>query len=163
MVGSRKADLLRVTDWFFAQGLDHHHLMAGVPGLSDVMQERGQQGRRASAALPPEPVMPVRPARRLEADVVVVGGGVAGVAAAPHLRGRRAPHAAPRRRRGWSSAAPSPAGAPAEGRAAISRRCPLAGVEVLTRTAAAGDYEGELLVAVSGDEGAAVLVRTRAR
>src|SRR5271155_38879 len=37
VVGSRKADLLRVTDWFFAKGLDHHHLMAGVPGLSDVM------------------------------------------------------------------------------------------------------------------------------
>ena len=38
VIGSRKADLLRVTDWFFAKGIDHHHLMAGVPGLSDVMQ-----------------------------------------------------------------------------------------------------------------------------
>ena len=35
VVGSRKADLLRVTDWFFPNGLDHHHFMAGVPGLRD--------------------------------------------------------------------------------------------------------------------------------
>src|SRR3954462_8519676 len=30
---ARKADLQRVTYWVFAKGSDHHHLMAGVPGL----------------------------------------------------------------------------------------------------------------------------------
>src|SRR5688572_19290242 len=38
VVGSRESDLLRVTDWFFPQGIDHHHLMAGIPGISGVMQ-----------------------------------------------------------------------------------------------------------------------------
>src|SRR3954471_16539837 len=37
VMGSRKSDLLRVTDWFFPQGIDHHHLLVGVPGVSDVM------------------------------------------------------------------------------------------------------------------------------
>src|SRR5262245_41273960 len=80
VVGSRKADLLRVTDWFFAKGIDHHHMLAGVPGLSDVMQSFASKvaglGRLPGSAEPP------RPARRLEADAVVIGAGVAGIAAA---------------------------------------------------------------------------------
>src|SRR5580704_1575036 len=79
VVGSRKADLLRVTDWFFAKGLDHHHLMAGVPGLSEVMT--GVARKVAGLGrLPSEPIAP-RPARHLEVAAVVVGGGVTGVAA----------------------------------------------------------------------------------
>src|SRR5688500_5544772 len=38
VIGTREADLLRVTDWFFPHGIDHHHLFAGVPGVGDVMQ-----------------------------------------------------------------------------------------------------------------------------
>src|SRR5215468_10044790 len=83
VVGSRKADLLRVTDWFFAKGLDHHHLMAGVPGLSEVMQ--GLAGKVAGLGRIPSSALAPRPARRLEADVVVTGGGVAGIAAASRL------------------------------------------------------------------------------
>jgi polyphosphate kinase len=45
VMGSRRADLLRVTDWFFAQGIDHHHLMAGVPGLSETIEVRSILGR----------------------------------------------------------------------------------------------------------------------
>src|SRR5208283_1564736 len=85
VVGSRKADLLRVTDWFFAKGLDHHHLMAGVPGLSDVMTS---VARKVAGLARPSSME----AHRLEVDVVVVGGGVPGVAAASRLAalGRRA-------------------------------------------------------------------------
>src|SRR5262249_39442082 len=28
VLGSRKVDLMRATDWFFPRGLDHHHLLA---------------------------------------------------------------------------------------------------------------------------------------
>src|SRR3954462_9650404 len=77
VVGSRKADLLRVTDWFFAKGLDHHHLMAGVPGLSDVMTSVARKVA-GLGRIPSVPEAP-RPARRLEVDVAVVGGAVAGV------------------------------------------------------------------------------------
>ena len=154
VVGSRKADLLRVTDWFFAKGLDHHHLMAGVPGLSDVMTSVARKVA-GLGRLPSEPV-PARPARRLEADVLVAGGGVTGVAAASRLAAlglravldRRRPR--PRRR---------PLRRPALA-ADILGRCPLVGVEVLSRTVAAGDYDGQLLAVTP--EGEAVLVRPRA-
>ncbi len=83
VVGSRKADLLRVTDWFFAQGLDHHHLMAGVPGLQSVMQ--GVATKIAGLGRLPGAPVARRPARRVEADVVVTGGGVTGIAVASRL------------------------------------------------------------------------------
>ena len=37
-LGSRDADLLRMTDWFFPEGLNHHELFAGVPGVQSIMQ-----------------------------------------------------------------------------------------------------------------------------
>src|SRR5271169_765506 len=37
-LGSREVDLLRVTDWFFPKGMNHHELFAGVPGLQGLMQ-----------------------------------------------------------------------------------------------------------------------------
>src|SRR5438045_3281368 len=80
VMGSRKADLLRVTDWFFAKGIDHHHLMAGVPGLGDVMQSFARKVA-GLGRVPSEPEA-ARPARRIEVDAAIVGGGVAGIAAA---------------------------------------------------------------------------------
>src|ERR1700728_1220219 len=38
ILGTRGIDLLRVTDWFFPQGMNHHELLAGVPGAEGVMQ-----------------------------------------------------------------------------------------------------------------------------
>jgi sarcosine oxidase, subunit alpha len=154
VVGSRKADLLRVTDWFFAKGLDHHHLMAGVPGLSDVMTSVARKVA-GLGRLPSEPVAP-RPARQVEADSVVVGGGVTGLAAASRLasRGLRAVLVDDGLVLGGAlSAVPSLA-------ADVLGRFPLVGVEVLSRAVAAGFYEGQVLAVTHAGE--AVLLRPRA-
>jgi sarcosine oxidase subunit alpha len=86
VVGSRKTDLLRMTDWFFPQGMNHHELFAGVPGLQGVMQAFARRvaglGRLPEgAALAGE--LPA--AVRREADVLVVGAGAAGMSAAIEL------------------------------------------------------------------------------
>ena len=154
VVGSRKADLLRVTDWFFAKGIDHHHLMAGVPGLSDVMQSFAR--KVAGLGRLPAAVAPRRPARRMAADVVVVGGGVAGVTVASRLAraglGLRVVLVDDGLALGGALAC-SPARA-----AELLQEEPLGGVEVMERSVAAGVYEGEMLVA----SGEAVLVCPRA-
>jgi sarcosine oxidase subunit alpha len=79
-LGWREVDFLRVTDWFFPHGLNHHELFAGVPGLQGLMQSFA---RRVAGLgkLPLEATAP-REAKRREADVVVVGGGAAGMAVA---------------------------------------------------------------------------------
>lgn len=154
VVGSRKADLLRVTDWFFAKGLDHHHLMAGVPGISTVVQSVARKVA-GLGRLPSEIVEP-RPARRLEADVAVVGGGITGIAAAAHLSatGRSVVLIDDGLALGGAVAfSPSRA-------AELLAERPLAGVEVLTRSVAAGYYDGELLVVTAA--GDAVTLRPRA-
>jgi sarcosine oxidase, subunit alpha len=83
VIGSRRADLLRVTDWFFPDGIDHHHLMAGVPGVQEVMQGFARKlaglGRLPSEAAPPQA------GKWLDVDVLVVGGGIAGCTAAATL------------------------------------------------------------------------------
>jgi sarcosine oxidase, subunit alpha len=88
MLGSRGIDLLRVTDWFFPQGMNHHELFAGVPGAQGVMQAFA---RRVAGLgrLPGTDLVPRRAPRR-HLDVLVVGGGPAGMAAAAALaeRGR---------------------------------------------------------------------------
>jgi sarcosine oxidase subunit alpha len=91
VVGSRETDLLRVADWFFPQGMNHHELLAGVPGLQRVMQSFAR--RVAGLGRLPDPsttAAPLRAAVRREVDVLVVGCGAAGMAAALELlkRGR---------------------------------------------------------------------------
>jgi sarcosine oxidase subunit alpha len=91
VVGWRETDLLRVADWFFPEGMNHHELLAGVPGLQRVFQGLARRvagvGRLPDAGVAP----PVSPAIRREADVLVVGSGPGGMAAAVELasRGRR--------------------------------------------------------------------------
>jgi sarcosine oxidase subunit alpha len=87
-LGSREVDLLRVTDWFFPKGLNHHELFAGVPGLQSLMQ--GLARRVAGLGKLPAHAAPARDAVRRRADVLVVGGGPAGslVAAMAAERGR---------------------------------------------------------------------------
>jgi sarcosine oxidase subunit alpha len=154
VVGSRKADLLRVTDWFFAKGIDHHHLMAGVPGLSDVMQ--GFASKVAWLGRLPSTVEPIRPAERLVVDVVVVGGGAAGLGAASRVAaaGLRCALVDDGIALGGALA-----GAPAILVDLLAAR-PVEGVRVLSGSVAAGFYEGDLLVAAGGRD--AILVRPRA-
>jgi sarcosine oxidase subunit alpha len=82
-LGPRETDLLRMTDWFFPGGMNHHELFAGVRGVQSVMQAFARRvaglGRLPLADEAP------RPAARREADVVIVGGGPSGVALAARL------------------------------------------------------------------------------
>jgi sarcosine oxidase subunit alpha len=153
VVGSRKADLLRVTDWFFSQGIDHHHLMAGIPGLSDVMLTFAR--KVAGLGRLPSEALPALPARRLEVDVVVIGAGVAGIAIASRLAGA------------GKSVILVDDGMDLGGSLAGTRRkaatlrgqFPLKGVEVLLQSVAAGCFFGDVLIATP--EGA-VVARPRA-
>jgi sarcosine oxidase subunit alpha len=90
VVGRRDLDLLRVVDWFFPEGMNHHELLAGVPGVQRVMQ--GLARRVAGLGrLPGEPGRAPGPARRRDVDVLIAGAGPAGMTAALELarRGRR--------------------------------------------------------------------------
>jgi sarcosine oxidase subunit alpha len=79
-LGSRETDLLRMTDWFFPNGMNHHELFAGVPGLQGLMQSFAR--RVAGLGKLPAATLAERPAARRAADVVVVGGGAAAMAIA---------------------------------------------------------------------------------
>jgi len=89
VIGSRDTDLLRMTDWFFPQGMNHHELLAGIPGGSRVMQTLAR--RVAGLGKLPKVASAPTPARRREADVLIVGAGPAGIAIALGLveRGRK--------------------------------------------------------------------------
>lgn len=119
VVGSKDVDLLRMADWFFPEGIDHHELFAGVPGVQRVMQAFAR--RVAGLGKLPRDAAPSRSASRRAADVLVVGAGAAGMMAAVELarRGRRVevvdddlrwgqPSSAPRR--GGGPVAPGPLG-----------------------------------------------------
>lgn len=76
--------MLRVTDWFFARGMDHHELMAGVPVVQRAVEGLARQ-IAGLGRLPNRPADRPRPATRAErrsVDVLVVGAGPAGMAAA---------------------------------------------------------------------------------
>lgn len=88
-LGPRDGDLLQMTDWFFPDGMNHHELFAGVPGIQSIMQ--GFARRVAGLGKLPLEAEAPRPARRREVDVVVVGAGPGGMAVASRLAsaGRR--------------------------------------------------------------------------
>jgi sarcosine oxidase subunit alpha len=90
VVGSRRTDLLRMSDWFFPEGMNHHELFAGVPGVQRVMQALA---RRVAGLgrLPAGEIVPPREAHRRQVDALVVGAGPAGMNTAMLLakRGRQ--------------------------------------------------------------------------
>jgi sarcosine oxidase subunit alpha len=162
VVGSRRADLLRVTDWFFPQGIDHHHLLAGVPGISDVMQSFAR--KLAGLGRLPESAEPAREAERIEMDAVVIGGGPAGLAVASRLdaSGKRIALVDDGVRLGGSLQALRPSLRPSEKGHAFAHAAESVArgsVRVFGASTAAGIYAGELLVA--GPSGA-VVIRARA-
>jgi sarcosine oxidase, subunit alpha len=154
VIGSRESDLLRLTDWFFPKGIDHHHLMAGIPGVSGVMQSFARK-LAGLGKLPDAPVAP-KEARRLDTAVLVVGGGLAGrvVASALAARGVAVTLVDDGVMPGGSLLGATRVAA------AIEEKYPLGGAQVLSCSVAAGVYRGEVLVA--SEEGATV-VRARAK
>jgi sarcosine oxidase subunit alpha len=89
VVGSRETDLLRVTDWLFPEGMNHHELLAGVPALGRATEAIARR-LTGIGELPAEPGS-VAAARRRDVDVLVIGSGPAGMATALALaaKGRR--------------------------------------------------------------------------
>lgn len=140
VLGSRKLDLLRVTDWFFPQGMDHHHLFAGVPGVSPIVQ--GIARRVAGLGTLPEREFAGEPALRREVEVLVVGAGAAGLTVASKLvrQGREVLVV---------DDAPTPGGSlRARGEGLQARFLDEArGAEILSSTTVVGLYEGEALLA----------------
>jgi sarcosine oxidase subunit alpha len=150
VLGSRKIDLLRLTDWFFPKGIDHHHLMAGIPGAQTVMQTVARQ--MAGIGKLPDEDEPVRPAERLTCDVLVVGAGLSGLACAATLVARGLEVTV-------VDDGPAPGGsALAAGKETAARARALAdglGDRVRPRTTCAGFYDADALLA--GPTGAAVV------
>jgi sarcosine oxidase, subunit alpha len=69
-----------MTDWFFPDGMNHHELFAGVPGLQSVMQAFAR--RVAGLGKLPTSVLAPKAARRVALDVCIVGAGPSGMASA---------------------------------------------------------------------------------
>ena len=82
-LGPRDADLLRMTDWFFPEGMNHHELFAGIPGVQTIMQ--GFARRVAGLGKLPARELAGRKAKRREVDAVIVGAGASGMAVAVGL------------------------------------------------------------------------------
>jgi sarcosine oxidase subunit alpha len=89
VVGSGKTDLLRAADWLFPEGMNHHELLAGVPGVERVLQPLAR--RIAGLGQLPTRSEAPRPAERRAVDALVIGTGPAGMAVALALmtRGRK--------------------------------------------------------------------------
>lgn len=84
VVLSAKLDLLRATDWFFAKGMNHHEMFAGIPGIQGVMLNFAR--RISGLGELPDTVTPARTELpETTADALVVGGGLAGIQAARAL------------------------------------------------------------------------------
>ena len=154
VVGSRDVDLLRMTDWFFPEGMNHHELFAGVPGVERVMQALARRvaglGRLPTEAGDRRPTA----ASRREADVLIVGTGPAGMAAAIELaaRGRQVELVEDDLDWGGSlRALPGESKRPWERLVDVfAAELRVARVGVRLRTTAAGIYEGDVLVAHEG-------------
>lgn len=89
VVGSANSDLLAVTDWFFSDGLDHHHLFTRFGPLNRVMQKIAR--RIAGVGTLPEKTPEISDVVTTQVDTVIVGAGRSGLAVACALReqGRR--------------------------------------------------------------------------
>jgi sarcosine oxidase subunit alpha len=126
VLGTRQNDLLAAADFLFPQGIDHHRLMAGVPGAGALVTHIARRiaglGRLADEA------PPIRPAEQRDVDVLIVGGGRKGLHAAARL-GKRALLADDGHELGGAQAALDHE----QARALVSR-AQVAGAELLSRS-----------------------------
>jgi sarcosine oxidase subunit alpha len=85
---SADLDVLRAADWFFPHGMNHHELLAGVPGVQKVMQ--GFARRVSGLGELPESTVEAatQPIEVRQTDVLVVGGGPSGLLAAQAIARR---------------------------------------------------------------------------
>jgi sarcosine oxidase subunit alpha len=148
VLGSRRVDLMQATDWFFPQGIDHHHFMAGLPAASFVVQKMARH--LAGVGRLPDEVRDTGTAEREEVDVLVVGGGLGGLTVAREIA----------KNRDARTLVVDDAVTPGGSLRALGVPIPdLAGIRVYERTTALGIYEGEALLA-QGDR--AIVIRPRA-
>ena len=156
-LGPREVDLLRMTDWFFPEGMNHHELFAGVPGVQSVMQAFAR--RVAGLGKLPADIEAPHPAARRVADAVVVGGGPSGMAIATLLaRAGRAVEVLDDQLGpggGLVALGPSDAKAFDPIRTSFTDQVTRANVRLRSRTVAGGMYGSDLLVV--GPDGAEVL------
>jgi sarcosine oxidase subunit alpha len=80
VIGSAERDLLAATDWFFPKGMNHHEMFTWNEQVNRIMQKIARR-IAGVGTLPDAPVEPLRSEER-EVDVLVVGGGPAGLVAA---------------------------------------------------------------------------------
>ncbi len=80
VVGRADADLLAATDWFFPEGMDHHHMFTRFRPVNELMQKVAR--RIAGVGTLPDEALPAVAPRERDVEVLVVGAGPAGVAAA---------------------------------------------------------------------------------
>lgn len=167
VVGSIDTDLLRMTDWFFPEGMNHHELFAGVPGLQGVMQGFARRvaglGKLPGLAMRATRATPDRGdgrARRRDVDALVVGAGPAGMAAAKELAARGRDVEVIEDDLAWGGSARLLAGASdaadpwARLTTAFADAIAAAKIRVRLRTTAAGIYGDDVLVVSDVDAGA---------
>lgn len=168
VLGVGGADVLRAADWFFPEGLNHHEFLAGVPGVQRVLQVLARRvaglGKLPdSAAVPP----PRAPGRRRDADVLVIGSGPAGMAAALSLRKRGRRVEVIEEDLVWGGSARSLGVLPTRTQGAWQRlssafaeAVDASRISVRVRTTAAGIYGDDVFVASEGTGAEVVTART---
>ncbi len=162
VVGWRETDLLRVADWFFPKGMNHHELLAGVPGVQRAMQVLARRVAGLGRLPTGGQAHDAASTKRRAADVLVVGAGPSGMAAAIELnrRGRRVEVIDDDLEWGGSLRALSAVDArPWAGlRASFGQAVTSARIAVRLRTTAAGIFGDDVLVA---DEASVEIVVAR--
>ena len=146
---SAEVDFLAAADWMFPRGMDHHTLMTGNPTANrlfvKLVRQVGGSGTLPDVAPPPAP-----PPRATLADVCIVGGGPAGLAAAAAVA-RLAPWATVQlfdeQAEPGGSWRAEPDGAPLASAAVTEAR--RAGATVHTRAAALGFFPEDIEPAVA--------------
>jgi sarcosine oxidase, subunit alpha len=155
IVGSVRFDVLRITDWFFPSGINHHELFAGVPGVSEVMQNVAR--RVAGLGTLPDETVLARPAQRREVDALVVGSGPSGMIAALALAsaGRTVVVVDDALHAGGTALAFGLTGPFADTLQGFQRACAGGQIEIQLRTVVGAVYGDDVLVV--GPSGASVI------